>query len=431
MNNRTGKRKQQNQSRKRLLLSIVSLILLAAIGLGAYFLAFTPDSKSNAAPPMKEDFAGMVYTGFDVSEIEELEEPEEIGQGTVENAVESKPEEPVKTETVIIPPKKDSSLMIANAKAHVYTIYTDLEQGSGFLFNAKGDIVTNAHVVRDASYIVLKNSDGQEFSGQIAGISETEDIALVRVEELAGKQPMDMATSAAETGTEVVAIGSPGDVSNTVTEGEITGTGESFSDGYEYTDLYEMTAVLKKGSSGGPLIDLDSEKVLGINSIILEDNPEVGYAIPLYTVMGQLNEWAANPIIYEEEEIVLPDVKDAFFEETILRDFITAYYELLPYSLNDPELFYYQSYLLPGSQGETEGKAFVESNRSETRTFDAVVPSIESVVIGGEEALVEAKATLTYHDEETGETATIDHTAVYTVVIDEYGDYQIKNIEMK
>ncbi|CEG21999.1 Putative serine protease HhoA precursor [Planococcus massiliensis] len=432
MNNRTGKRKQQNQSRnKRLLLSILSLVLLAAIGLGAYFLAFTPDSKSNAAPPMKEDFAGMVYTGFDVSEIEELEAPEEVVQGTVENAVESKPEEPVKTETVIIPPKKDSSLMIANAKAHVYTIYTDLEQGSGFLFNTQGDIVTSAHVVRDASYIVLKNSDGQEFSGQIAGISETEDIALVRVEELAGKQPMGIATSPAEPGTEVVAIGSPGDVSNTVTEGEITATGASFSDGYEYTDMYEMTAVLKKGSSGGPLIDLDSEKVLGINSIILEDKPEIGYAIPMYTVVDQLNAWAADPITYEEEEIVLPDVKDAFFEETILRDFITAYYELLPYSLNDPELAYYESYLLPDSQGATEGKNFVETNRSETRTFDAVVPSIDSVVIGEEEALVEARATLTYHDEETGETATIEHTAIYTVVIDGYGDYQIKNIEMK
>ncbi|UJF26206.1 hypothetical protein [Planococcus sp. 107-1] len=64
MNNRTGKRKQQNQSRKRLLLSIVSLILLAAIGLGAYFLAFTPDSKSNASPPMKEDFAGNGVYGI-------------------------------------------------------------------------------------------------------------------------------------------------------------------------------------------------------------------------------------------------------------------------------------------------------------------------------------------------------------------------------
>lgn len=430
MNKRTGKRQQQNQSRKRLILSILSFVLLAAIGLGAYFLAVTPDSSSTAAPPMKEAFAGKVYAGFDVSEVEELEAPEPV-EGTVENAVEEEPEEPVANETIIIPPKKDSSLMIANAKAHVYTIYTDLEQGSGFLYNTQGDILTSAHVVKDASYIVLKNSDGQEFSGQIIGISETDDIALVRVEELAGKEPMEMASEPVEAGTEVVAIGSPEDVSNTVTEGEITAVGESFSDGYEYTDLYEMTAVLKKGSSGGPLIDLETEKVLGINSIILEDSPETGYAIPLYTVMDQLNEWAANPIVYEEEEIVLPDVKDAFFEETILRDFITAYYELLPYSLNDPELFYYQSYLLPGSQGETEGKSFVESNRSDTRTFDAVVPTIESVVIGEEEALVEAKATLTYHDEETGETSTINHTAIYTVVIDEYGDYQIKNIEMK
>lgn len=82
---------------------------------------------------------------------------------------------------------QEKAVMTANAKTHVYTIYTDFEQGSGFLFNNKGDILTNAHVVRDATFISLVNSDGQEFAGKVIGMSLDEDLALVRVEELAGK----------------------------------------------------------------------------------------------------------------------------------------------------------------------------------------------------------------------------------------------------
>src|SRR5690606_7671125 len=141
--------------------------------------------------------------------------------------------------------------MIANAKTHVYTLYTDLEQGSGFLINNQGDILTNAHVVLDASYVTVKNSDGQEFNGNIIGISETQDLAIVRVNELAGKEPLEIEMEPVDIGTPVVAIGSPGDQSNTATTGEITATDLDFMDQFEYTGLYEMNAEISQGSSGG------------------------------------------------------------------------------------------------------------------------------------------------------------------------------------
>ena len=321
--------------------------------------------------------------------------------------------------------------MIANAKSHVYTMYTDLEQGSGFLFNSKGDILTNAHVVKDASYVVLTNSDGQDFTGQVIGISETIDIALVRVEELAGKEPMEMEMSQVAEGTRVFALGSPENISNTATEGKITGLNKNFSDDYEYKDLYEMNATIKKGSSGGPLIDAGTERILGINSIILEEDPKIGYAIPIYTIINQLNEWVKNPIQYEEDEVVLPDVKDSHFDEELLKSFIEAYYELLPYSLNDQKITYYQSYLLPGSQGETEGKKLVKELAIDERIFDVVKPTVKNIKIGEEEAVIEAEAVFTFHSPESDETATITNNKLYTVVIDEYGDYQIKTIENK
>ncbi|TWT03580.1 serine protease [Planomicrobium sp. CPCC 101079] len=362
---------------------------------------------------------------------EETAEPteEEPAEEPVEEpAAEPVPEVIESTEPVVAP-KKDLSTTIANAKSYVYTIYTDLEQGSGFLFNSKGDVLTNAHVVKDASYVVLTNSDGQEFSGQVIGISETTDVALVRVDALAGKEPMEMEMSQVDVGTEVFALGSPENISNTATEGKITDVNKNFSDDYEYKNLYEMDATIKKGSSGGPLIAAESERILGINSIILEDDPNIGYAIPIYTVIDQLNEWVKNPMQYEEGEVVLPDVKDAHFDEELLQSFIEAYYELIPYSLNDQQITYYQSYLLPGSQGETEGKKLVEELAIEDRIFDVVKPTIKNIEIGEEEAVIEAEAVFTFHSPENDETATITHNKRYTVIIDEYGDYMIETIE--
>lgn len=318
--------------------------------------------------------------------------------------------------------------MIANAKTHVYTLYTDLEQGSGFLINDKGDILTNAHVVLDASYITVKNSDGQEFNGNIIGKSETQDLAIVRVDELAGKEPLEIEMEPVDIGTPVVAIGSPNDQSNTATTGEITETDLDFSDQFEYTNLYEMSAEIAQGSSGGPLIAADTGKLLGINSIIIEENPESGYAIPIYTVWDQLTEWVNNPILPEEQEIVLQDVKDAYFADDLLESFISSYYELLPYSLNDRESSFYLSYIFPGSNAEQQATGLIEEYSDPNRIYDVVQPTITSIEIEGDSALVEAEAEFTYHDKESDKSSTISHKGVYTVVIDEYGDYQIDGI---
>lgn len=452
MNKRLENRKS-SQAKKRIAMTIWSFVLLIAIGLGGYFLIATPDSSAELVS-QKESFAGKSYAGFKIAEetVEAINPPEAPLEGKVEDVrpapepteepkeevIEEPKEEPkeeapevIESADPVVAPEKDLSSTIANAKSFVYTIYTDLEQGSGFLFNTNGDVLTNAHVVKDASYVVLTNSDGQEFTGQVIGISETTDIALVRVEDLAGKQPMEIEMSQVAVGTEVFALGSPENISNTATEGKITGVDKNFSDDYEYKNLYEMDATIKKGSSGGPLIAAESERILGINSIILEDNPKIGYAIPIYTVIDQINEWVKNPIEYEEDEVVLPDVKGAHFDKELLTSFVEAYYELIPYSLNDQKIEYYQSYLLPGSEGETAGKQMVEELAIEDRVFDVVETTVKNVEIGEEEAVIEAEAVFTFHSPESDETAQITQNKLYTVVIDEYGDYQIKAIADK
>lgn len=442
MNKRSDYKNQEFSLKKRIWTAVLSLLLLLGITGGSYALL----NQDEQPDPEMEDqsFSVQHYAGFDTN-AEEIKVPEDTtpDEGTVEDVREEQPAEdpaeepaeeiivtePEPVEVEVEAPEKNLDQMIANAKTHVYTLYTDLEQGSGFLYNNKGDILTNAHVVKDASYVMLRNSNGQEFNGQVIGISETTDIALVRVNELAGKQPMPMAAKEVPVGSKVIAIGSPENKANTATDGKITAVGKSFAADYEYNKLYEMTAILKKGSSGGPLIDAESESIIGINSIILENNPEVGYAIPIHSVAGQLAKWVKNPIEYAKDDIVLQDVKAAYFDKALLTSFIESYYELLPYALNDPTMNYYESYLLPGSKAVAIGKKQVQELTSKTRTFDALKAKVTSVKINDETAVIEATADFIYHDTETGETLKETRLNTFTVVIDEYGDYQIS--EMK
>lgn len=456
MNKRMDMKKNNAaQSRKRWSAAIIGIILLLAVGAGLYTLVSQPDTEAITQELKQTSFSERGYGGGVIAEIE-VEEKETTPEGTVEDLTEEEPEkapeeepkeepkeeepaeekpaeeEPAEEEESLVEaPEQDLSSMIANAKTNVYTIYTDLEQGSGFLFNEKGDILTNAHVVKDAAYITVKNSNGQEFNGRVIGISDTTDIALVRVEEIAGKQPMTIEMSKAAVGTPVFALGSPENISNTSTEGEITATDGSFVNDYQYNNLYEMTANIKPGSSGGPLISAQTGNVLGINSIVLTDQPEIGYAIPIYTVIDQLKEWVANPIQTKEEDVVLQDVEDAYFDEELLRAFISDFYELVPYSLNDDELGYYLFFLLPGSQAETAGTEMVESMKAENREFEAAERTITSVEIHENEAIIKADASFTYHNKESDELEAIEHSAVFTVVIDEYGDYQISEIAIQ
>lgn len=441
MNRRNQSKNRNALTHNRLLQSLIAVVLVLIAAAGIYFLTLSPETSPPTDNMLQTSFTERTYEEF-TAEVEYAEAPADP-PGTVTDLTEDDTEEteqptepePKEEETVtetdenggIEQPVEDLSLMIANAKNYVYTIYTDLEQGSGFLFNEKGDILTNAHVVKDAAYITVKNSNGQEFNGRVIGISETEDIALIRVPDIAGKQPMEMEMDPVETGTKVFALGSPENINNTSTEGEITSTGNSFVNDYQYNDLYEMTANIKQGSSGGPLISAKSGKILGINSIVLTDNPDIGFTIPIYTVMDQLKEWANNPVP-AEEEVVIPDVKDAYFNEELLRSFLTDYYTLIPYSLNDEEVTYYQFFLLPESQAYQKGREIVEDLKSDTRVFEAVDPTITSLKINEEEAVIKVDATFTFHDNEEDRIVSIRHQLIYTIVIDAYGDYQISAI---
>lgn len=217
----------------------------------------------------------------------------------------------------------------------------DTLTGSGFLFNEKGDIMTNAHVVQDAEYIYVRTANAHIYPAALVGISDETDIAVLRVLQLAGESHLPLEKeNFAETGDEVIALGSPHGFQNTVTLGIISGTERNFSlEGFKYENIYQISAPITHGNSGGPLIDRDTGFIIGMNSVGSSDGT-IGFSIPIKEVINEVERWSAS--VHNEdlnfpitEDILLFDPEeleqdanylvDYFFEGIQMRDYINSY----------------------------------------------------------------------------------------------------------
>ncbi|WP_280769687.1 S1C family serine protease [Salipaludibacillus daqingensis] len=186
--------------------------------------------------------------------------------------------------------------VIAEAQHCVYTVRTYREQGSGFLYNEDGIIVTNAHVVAGMENATIITQNENEYEGEIIGFSERFDVAIIRVKEFEGREPFPIDVEEEYmTGEEIVALGSPSGVQNTATVGHITNTNRNLTiNRYEYEDLYEISAKISKGSSGGPLLSQKNEKFIAINAAKSLADPSIGYSIPLYKIESLITEMIEN-----------------------------------------------------------------------------------------------------------------------------------------
>ncbi|GEK35626.1 trypsin-like peptidase domain-containing protein [Kurthia sibirica] len=414
----------------------VAFILIIAVVGGVYALLTKNDGKENAPNTVKVQNEEKNNNTNEQAKDDgkEKEEPSDKETGKVTNETpKTEPSEGTtnKAETTVVMPTYDKDAIIANAKTQVYTVYTDLQQGSGFLVNQKGDILTNAHVAKDAGFVVVKNQHGQEFQGEVIGISTKTDIALIRVPDLAGKNPLVLDSATAAVGTKVVAIGSPKDQYGTTTEGIVKSIGAEFVDGYTYNHLYEITAKLNKGSSGGPLINAETGNVIGINSIILEDHPEVGYAIPISSVLSFINTWSAkNPTINfdDNEDFDNNHADEAYFSNKLLKDSMESYYLLVAQTLNSGKHDYYSSYLLENSKAVATAKTMIDTYSSKTKQFKNIKYNVTGITIGEASSTVNMKTVVTYIDTATKKQQTVTENLTYTIIIDDFGEYMISSI---
>jgi serine protease Do len=157
--------------------------------------------------------------------------------------------------------------------------------GSGFIVSPDGYVLTNAHVVADASEVTVKLTDRREFAAKVIGIDKASDVALIKITATGLPVVRFGDPTRLRPGQWAIAIGSPFGFENSVTAGVISATGRPMLDdpSSQYVTFIQTDAAVNPGNSGGPLFNIDGE-VVGINSQIYSRTGGymgVSFAIPI------------------------------------------------------------------------------------------------------------------------------------------------------
>jgi S1-C subfamily serine protease len=159
-------------------------------------------------------------------------------------------------------------------------------QGSGVIYNKKGCIVTNKHVVTDADEIIIRLYDGSEYKAEIVGTDERSDIAVLRID-ADNLIPASFGNSdSLELGEIVLAIGNSLGLGQMITSGVISAKGTSNMQLTGFEDFIQTDAIINPDSYGGPLVNLKGE-VVGISAIPPEQKAgyfRMGLAVPINVV---------------------------------------------------------------------------------------------------------------------------------------------------
>jgi serine protease Do len=159
-----------------------------------------------------------------------------------------------------------------------------LAQGSGFFISADGYVVTNNHVVENATDVKVVTDDGTEHDAKVIGTDPKTDLALVKVTDGKDFPHVSFAANESRVGDWVVAVGNPFGLGGTVTAGIISARGRDIGAG-PYDDFLQIDAPINKGNSGGPAFNAGGE-VIGVNTAIYSPSGGsvgIGFAIPART----------------------------------------------------------------------------------------------------------------------------------------------------
>jgi len=167
-------------------------------------------------------------------------------------------------------------------------------QGSGFILDKAGHVLTNFHVIADANRIEVMLSDKRHYKAKIVGYDRIHDLALLQID-APNLQPVTLSDSSGiEVGQKVYAIGNPFGLSGTMTRGIISSIRSIRGpEGAPIEDAIQTDAAINPGNSGGPLLNSRGE-VIGINTLIAtggaEQSSGIGFAIPINTAKAVLSD---------------------------------------------------------------------------------------------------------------------------------------------
>lgn len=441
--------RNKKHKKRNLTYAIILVLTLLGVGIGSAQLM-----SDNAEPPKQEEtkpeMPEVTEEPEEPEELEKIEEPEETvpaeepTAGTVTKVENIVP--PSEQEEKVEPKKKEKTAIIKEVQQKVYTVLTEGGQGSGFLFSDTGMVVTNAHAVAGYTDVVVRNINGQDHPGTVVGISGESDIALIHVAAFEGFTPLEAEMGTTDVGTEVIALGSPAGLENTASIGYLTGIDRDFYQEFTYEDIYQIDAKIAPGSSGGPLVDATTGKVIGINSLVIEEGDSIGFSIPLYSVHEQLSEWVTNPMSadevaavfnvyddfdrYEDEDYEYDIDLEMKFDEANLSEFIgdfRYYYEL---ALKEQDFFYVQNLLVYQSEIYNGISEYISDITGKGMEFNFTKLEISDVEIFEDYAVVHTEEAFDFKDA-TGNWSVQERSKTYTIVMDEYGFYYVSDIVNK
>ena len=171
--------------------------------------------------------------------------------------------------------------------------------GSGFVYDKQGHIITNSHVVEGVKTVDVTFVDGNTYAAKVVGLDRDNDIAVLQITDDFSQEnvvPLPMGNSSnLQVGQQIIAIGNPYGLADTMTTGIISQTGRLLSDPnnqYSIPNTIQIDAPINPGNSGGPLMDMQGQ-VVGINTAIFSDNGAfsgIGFAIPSNTIVKEVPE---------------------------------------------------------------------------------------------------------------------------------------------
>ncbi len=154
--------------------------------------------------------------------------------------------------------------------------------GSGVIVSPDGYIITNNHVVENADSVNVLLADGREFPAKVVGKDAKTDIAVIRIDAKDLPAITFASSEDVEVGDQVLAVGNPFGIGQTVTTGIVSAMGRAAGIGLDYEDFIQTDAAINPGNSGGALVDLQG-RLIGINTAILSRSggfQGIGFAIP-------------------------------------------------------------------------------------------------------------------------------------------------------
>ncbi len=185
--------------------------------------------------------------------------------------------------------------------------------GSGFVWDDRGHIVTNFHVINEGVKYMVSLPDQRQVEATLVGRDATKDIAVLKLgQAVAGLEPLDIGASRdLQVGQKVIAIGNPFGFDHTITTGIVSALGRAMpgAGGFTIRDMIQTDASINPGNSGGPLLD-SAGRLVGMNTVIYSPSGAssgLGFAVPVDTIRKIV------PQLIESGKVTRPDLGGVSF----------------------------------------------------------------------------------------------------------------------